>query len=302
MQGTVDGFTYGLVTPVAAFLMAALGAALGLRCTTRSLHATRSCRVGWLALGSLSIGSGVWTMHFVAMTGFTVQETPISYDKPLTFAGLAVAVVMTGIGIFIVGYRGATRMALITGGTITGLGIASMHYLGMAGMRMAARFAYDIPLVVLSVLIAGCAATAALWAAVTLRGALSGLGASILMAVAVTGMHYTGMAALDVHLHLPATLSSDLSAVLPGDRPAEMIGPMLVGPGCFLLLAAVVLLFDPRAVAGGPGPDLRLRGRPGDPRDRMVPRARPHVRQDPRGRGRRPRSTAREDAGRAWYR
>ncbi|MGW8485094.1 MHYT domain-containing protein [Streptomyces sp. NPDC055886] len=257
MQGTVDGFTYGLVTPVAAFLMAALGAALGLRCTTRSLHAARSYRAGWLALGSLSIGSGVWTMHFVAMTGFTVQETPISYDRPLTFAGLALAVVMVGIGIFIVGYRGATRMALITGGTITGLGIASMHYLGMAGMRMDARFAYDTPLVVLSVLIAGAAATGALWAAVTLRGALSGLGASILMAVAVTGMHYTGMAALDVHLHLP----SDLSAVLPGDRPAEMIGPMLVGPGCFLLLAAVVLLFDPGAVTGEPGPDPRA-GRP----------------------------------------
>ncbi|MDQ0983850.1 MHYT domain-containing protein [Streptomyces sp. V2I9] len=252
MQGTVDGFTYGLVTPVAAFLMAALGAALGLRCTTRSLRTTRGRRAGWLALGSLSIGSGVWTMHFVAMTGFTVRETPISYDKPLTFAGLAVAVVMIGIGIFIVGYRGATRMALITGGTITGLGIASMHYLGMAGMRMDARFAYDTPLVALSVLIAGCAATGALWAAVTLRGALSGLGASILMAVAVTGMHYTGMAALDVHLHLPPTLPSDLADVLPGDRPAEIIGPMLVGPGCFLLLAAVVLLFDPGAVTGEP--------------------------------------------------
>ncbi|MFD5695732.1 MHYT domain-containing protein [Streptomyces rubiginosohelvolus] len=298
MQGTVDGFTYGLVTPVAAFLMAALGAALGLRCTTRSLHATRSCRVGWLALGSLSIGSGVWTMHFVAMTGFTVQETPISYDKPLTFAGLAVAVVMIGIGIFIVGYRGATRMALITGGTITGLGIASMHYLGMAGMRMAARFAYDTPLVVLSVLIAGCAATGALWAAVTLRGALSGLGASVLMAVAVTGMHYTGMAALDVHLHLPPTLPSDLSAVLPGDRPAEMIGPMLVGPGCFLLLAAVVLLFDPGAVTGEPGQGPR----PRDHRDHPVPQARRRPRNDPHARDRRPRSTAREGAGRARYR
>ncbi|MFF8552313.1 MHYT domain-containing protein [Streptomyces sp. NPDC015501] len=252
MQGTVDGFTYGLVTPVAAFLMAALGAALGLRCTTRSLRTTRGCRAGWLALGSLSIGSGIWTMHFVAMRGFTVREAPISYDKPLTFAGLALAVVMVGIGIFIVGYRGATRMALITGGTITGLGIASMHYLGMAGMRMAAHFAYDTPLVVLSVLIAGCAATGALWAAVTLRGALSGLGASILMAVAVTGMHYTGMAALDVHLHLPPTVPSDLADVLPGDRPAEMIGPMLVGPGCFLLLAAVALMFDPGAVTGGP--------------------------------------------------
>ncbi|MFE2205290.1 MULTISPECIES: MHYT domain-containing protein [Streptomyces] len=298
MQGTVDGFTYGLVTPVAAFLMAALGAALGLRCTTRSLHATRSCRVGWLALGSLSIGSGVWTMHFVAMTGFTVQETPISYDKPLTFAGLAVAVVMIGIGIFIVGYRGATRMALITGGTITGLGIASMHYLGMAGMRMAAQFAYDTPLVVLSVLIAGCAATGALWAAVTLRGALSGLGASILMAVAVTGMHYTGMAALDVHLHLPPTLPSDLSAVLSGDRPAEMIGPMLVGPGCFLLLAAVVLLFDPGAVTGEPRPGHR----PGDHRDHLVPQARQRPRNDPHARDRRPRSTAREGTGRARYR
>ncbi|KFK89643.1 membrane protein [Streptomyces sp. JS01] len=298
MQGTVDGFTYGLVTPVAAFLMAALGAALGLRCTTRSLHATRSCRVGWLALGSLSIGSGVWTMHFVAMTGFTVQETPISYDKPLTFAGLAVAVVMIGIGIFIVGYRGATRMALITGGTITGLGIASMHYLGMAGMRMAARFAYDTPLVVLSVLIAGCAATGALWAAVTLRGALSGLGASVLMAVAVTGMHYTGMAALDVHLHLPPTLPSDLSAVLPGDRPAEMIGPMLVGPGCFLLLAAVVLLFDPGAVTGEPGKGPR----PRDHRDHPVPQARRRPRNDPHARDRRPRSTVREGAGRARYR
>ncbi|MFH8690677.1 MHYT domain-containing protein [Streptomyces sp. CB02115] len=276
MQGTVDGFTYGLVTPVAAFLMAALGAALGLRCTTRSLHASRSWRAGWLALGSLSIGSGVWTMHFVAMTGFTVQEAPISYDKPLTFAGLAVAVVMVGIGIFIVGYRGATRMALITGGTITGLGIASMHYLGMAGMRMDARFAYDTPLVVLSVLIAGCAATGALWAAVTLRGALSGLGASILMAVAVTGMHYTGMAALDVHLHLPPTLPPDLADVLPGDRPAEMIGPMLAGPAFFLLLAAVVLLFDPRAVTGDPAPGPQAR--------------------------RRPRSTARERVGGARYR
>lgn len=82
------------------------------------------------------------------------------------------------------------------------------------------------------------------------------------MAVAVTGMHYTGMAALDVHLHLPPTLPSDLADVLPGDRPAEMIGPMLAGPGCFLLLAAVMLMFDPRAVTGEPGPDPRAGQRP----------------------------------------
>lgn len=76
MQGTVDGFTYGLVTPLVAYLMACLGGALGLRCTTRSMLVARSWRGGWLALGSAAIGSGIWTMHFIAMMGFTVKETP----------------------------------------------------------------------------------------------------------------------------------------------------------------------------------------------------------------------------------
>lgn len=264
MQGTVDGFTYGLVTPVAAFLMAGLGAALGLRCTIRSLRTARSFTTGWPALGALCIGSGIWTMHFVAMTGFTVAETPISYDKPLTFAGLAMAVVMSGIGIFIVGYRGATRMALITGGTITGLGVASTHYLGMAGMRLEGRLTYETPLVVLSVLIAVATATAALWAAVSVHHLLSSLGASALLAAAVTGMHYTAMAALDVHVHLPPAVSGAPA----GDRPAEMIGPMLIGPACFLLLAALVIMFDPRAVTGGPDPGPRVPETAGGPRNR----------------------------------
>nr|WP_202481911.1 MHYT domain-containing protein [Streptomyces sp. SID5594] len=184
-----------------AFFAACVGAALGLRCGIRSLRTHRSFKTGRLALGALSIGCGIWTMHYVAMTGFTVVEAPLSHDKPHTFAALAVAVVMAGVGLFIVGYRGATRMALITGGTLTGLGIASTHYLGMAGIRFRGHFTYETPLVVLSVLIAATAATAALRAALSARVLLSGLGAGVMMAVAVTGMHYTGMAALGVHLH-----------------------------------------------------------------------------------------------------
>ncbi|WP_416976178.1 MHYT domain-containing protein, partial [Streptomyces sp. 4F14] len=102
-----DGFSYGLVTPLVAYLMACLGGALGLRCTTRSMLVSQSWRPGWLALGSAAIGSGIWTMHFVAMMGFTVKETPVHYDKAMTFASLAVAIVMVGVGIFIVGYKGA---------------------------------------------------------------------------------------------------------------------------------------------------------------------------------------------------
>uniref|UniRef100_A0AAU3H238 MHYT domain-containing protein n=1 Tax=Streptomyces sp. NBC_01401 TaxID=2903854 RepID=A0AAU3H238_9ACTN len=251
MQGTVDGFTYGLVTPVTAFLMACLGAALGLRCTTRSLRTRGASRAGWLALGATSIGSGIWTMHFIAMLGFSVREAPVSYDRPLTYASLAVAIVMVGVGIFLVGYRGATPMALVTGGTITGLGIASMHYLGMAGMNFAGLFEYQTLTVALSVVIAVVASTVALWAAVNIHGFLPSLGASVVMGVAVTGMHYTGMAALQVHLH------PDAAPAGPGEAPTSLLLPMMIGPGCFLLLAAVIVMIDPLVVTGtsrGAGP------------------------------------------------
>ncbi|MEU7055599.1 MHYT domain-containing protein [Streptomyces sp. NPDC046197] len=243
MQGTVDGFSYGLVTPLVAYLMACLGGALGLRCTTRALLVAQSWRPGWLALGAAAIGSGIWTMHFVAMIGFTVGGAPIHYDRPMTYASLGLAIVMVGIGIFIVGYKGATGSALFTGGTITGLGVASMHYLGMAGMRLNGWFAYNTLTVAASVVIAVVAATAALWAAGQVRGFLWSVGASLAMGLAVTGMHYTGMAALSVHVH-------DTGSTATGESPAALLAPMLIGPLGFLLLAGVVVMFDPLVVVG----------------------------------------------------
>ncbi|MEU8590296.1 MHYT domain-containing protein [Streptomyces sp. NPDC048664] len=260
MQGTVDGFSYGLVTPVVAFLMACLGSALGLRCTVRSMVVTRSWRAGWLALGSAAIGSGVWTMHFIAMMGFTVRQTPIHYDRAITFASLAVAILMVGVGVFIVGYRGATGVALFTGGTVTGLGIASMHYLGMAGMRLNGVLEYNTLVVAVSVLVAVAAATAALWAAGRRRGFVWTVGASLVMGLAVCVMHYTGMAALTVHLH-------DSSGSPEGESPAALLAPLMIGPLVFLCLAGAVVLFDPLMIKGTPDwtPDERKPGVPAHP-------------------------------------
>lgn len=270
MQGTVDGFTYGLVTPVVAYLMASLGGALGLRCTTRSMLVAQSWRPGWLALGAAAIGSGIWTMHFVAMMGFTVEGAPIHYDRPMTFASLGVAIVMVGVGLFIVGYKGAKGAALFTGGTITGLGIASMHYLGMAGMRLNGRFEYNTVTVACSVVIAMCAATAALWAAGQVRGFLWSVGASLVMGLAVSGMHYTGMAALSVHLH-------HSGAPVTGESPASLLWPMLVGPLAFLVIAGVVVMFDPMLVMGKPDwtPVEHKPGVPAHPAVHHPPRRRP---------------------------
>ncbi|MFI6081806.1 MHYT domain-containing protein [Streptomyces sp. NPDC051217] len=271
MQGTTDGFSYGLITPVAAFLMACLGGALGLRCAIRSLHTPeRGRKAGWLALAAIAIGSGVWTMHFIAMTGFSVAETPVTYDRATTFASLGLAIVMVGVGLFIVGYRGATTMALVTGGTVTGLGIASMHYLGMAGMRLRGSVEYDTLTVGGSVVIAVVAATTALWAAASVHGLLVSVAASVAMGVAVTGMHYTAMAAVHVHLR---TSGGPAEGTEGGESAATLLGPMLVGPGVFLLLAAVVVIFDPLMVMGGRERRAPLpRSRPGrGPHERPLP-------------------------------
>lgn len=246
MNGTIDGFSYGLVTPVAAYVMACVGSALGLRCVVRTVHHEPGWRLGWLALGASALGCGIWTMHFIAMTGFSVAETPITYDIPLTVLSLAVAIVVVSAGVFIVGHRGATRTALTVGGAITGLGVATMHYLGMFAMRLNGDLGYNAFTVTLSVIIALVAATAALWAAVSVQGFVRTLGASLVMGLAVTGMHYTGMAAVSVHLHN----SIETAPTVSGQEGSSLLLPMLLGPIIFLILATAVVMFDPVLILG----------------------------------------------------
>ncbi len=247
MHGTVDGFGYGAITPIAAYIMACFGSALGLRCTMRALLVTRSWRLGWLTLGAGCIGSGIWTMHFIAMMGFTVREASIRYDTALTFASLAVAIGVVGIGVFIVGIRGANPKSLIAAGLITGLGVAVMHYMGMAAMQVhRGALQYDTFTVTLSVVIAVLAATAALWAASQVRGILWSLGASLIMGVAVTGMHYTGMAAVGVRLH--STTGHQYGG--SGSSSIDLLVPMLIGPLAFLLIAGAIVMFDPLMMTG----------------------------------------------------
>ncbi|MCX4400731.1 MHYT domain-containing protein [Streptomyces sp. NPDC059837] len=245
MTADVSDFYYGAATPVAAYLMACLGAALGLRCTTRSLQRRRQDRkAGWLTLGAVSIGCGIWTMHFIAMIGFSVGGALVSYDSAMTVLSLVVAIAVVAVGVFLVGYRGAAPLNLGVAGVITGLGVAAMHYIGMAAIRMPGTLRYDVPTVALSVLIAVAAATAALWAAVSIHTLWSSLGASLVMGVAVTGMHYTGMAAVSVHVTQQVTASQSPAGLL------SFLLFMLAGPLAVLLIAAVIVMFDPDMVLG----------------------------------------------------
>ncbi|MFE4175705.1 MHYT domain-containing protein [Streptomyces sp. NPDC056909] len=127
---------------------------------------------------------------------------------------------------------------------MTGLGVAAMHYLGMSGIQLHGTLEYSAPRVVLSVMIAVVAATTALWAAVLVHGFLASLGASMVMGIAVTGMHYTGMAAISVQPH------SASGAFDEGNTPTSLVFPMLLGPTVFLVLAGVVVMLDPLLVPG----------------------------------------------------
>lgn len=254
----IHHFTYGWFNPIAAYLMAFLGSMLGLAATARARQArTRGRQARWLVMASVSIGgSGVWLMHFMAMLGFDVPGATIRYDPILTLGSMLLAVVPVGIGLFLVsrapagtggsrpfswdgtGPAPSTRDGearrhhvvprVLGGGLFTGLGVFAMHYTGMLGMRVAGTIYFDPGLVAASGLVAVVAATAALWFATAVRGWAPILAASLVMGVAICGMHYTGMAAMRVRL-------SPEPVEISGISPFLLIVPITV-------LAAVALV------------------------------------------------------------
>src|SRR6185295_611334 len=178
-----------------SYVVSVFGAYTSLRLVLRMRNARGRAFGGWLLGAALAMGGGaIWAMHFIGMIAVKM-DMPVRYDVATTAASMVLAVIVTGIGLWIVG-RGAARPArLVAAGTFTGLGVAGMHYLGMAAMRMPADLTYDTKLVALSVVIAAVAATAAFWIALNMAGAWKQVASAFVMGAAVCGMHYTGMAA-----------------------------------------------------------------------------------------------------------
>ncbi|MGW7312479.1 MHYT domain-containing protein [Streptomyces sp. NPDC054865] len=239
-MGHLDHAAYGWLTPVLSYVMASIGAALGLRCTVRALAATGASRRNWLLTAASAIGTGIWTMHFVAMLGFHVTGTEIRYHVPLTILSLLVAVLVVGAGVCAVGYGRSRGRALVLGGLTTGLGVASMHYLGMAALRLHGQVTYRPLTVGLSVAIAVIAATAALWAALNIKSPVAVAGASLVMGAAVSSMHYTGMAAVAVRV-------APSDAALSGATAMQFIFPLAVGLGSYLFITAAFVALSPTA-------------------------------------------------------
>ncbi|MDG4766212.1 MHYT domain-containing protein [Solwaraspora sp. WMMD406] len=230
----IHHFEYGLITPTLSYALSVLGSFLGLICAVRVREATTpGRRAWWLILAAFAIGgTAIWTMHFMAMLGFGVVGTQIRYDVAITAASAVIAIAAVGAGLFLVGFGRPSLVKILIGGVFTGLGVAAMHYTGMAAMRLNGDIGYDALRVGLSVAIAVVAATVALWLAVTVRRPLAMTGAALLMGVAVNGMHFTGMTAMSVHLHEP-------TGVLTGATAATLLVPI----GVAVLLVVIGLVY-----------------------------------------------------------
>ena len=154
----------------------------------------------WLLGGSFAMGTGIWSMHFIGMMAFSLPIA-LRYDIPTTLVSLGVAIVTSAAAIYIAAGASLGWKRLAYGSAAMGAGICVMHYSGMSAIRIQPAIEYDSALVALSILVAVGASYAALWLAFRLRSGhswklnLARLSAALIMGLAISGMHYIGMAA-----------------------------------------------------------------------------------------------------------
>lgn len=224
---------YWLVLLSVVVAITASYVALDLTSRVAASHGRRAARRYWLGGGAISMGSGIWSMHFIGVLGFRLP-TAVSYDIPITLLSLLIAVTASGFALVIASSASLGVRWLLGGGVLMGIAIAAMHYTGMAAMRMDPPIRYQSSLLSLSILIAVAASVVALSSAYKFRmdSILSAFwkkaGSALVMGSAIYGMHYTGMAAAQFAPHSVSKVS-----------PAQDIDPVWFAA----VLGALTLLF-----------------------------------------------------------
>ncbi|RAO75604.1 MHYT domain-containing protein [Dyella jiangningensis] len=227
---------YNAVLVVLSYVVSVLGSFTALQFALGISRAENPGQrwVAVLAAGTAMGGGAIWAMHFIAMIACNMG-VQVTYDVVLTAISALLAIVACSIGLAVVSVGAVGWLNLLFAGVLMGLGVAGMHYLGMAAMLTSAQISYDGGFVVLSVVIAIVASMAALWLAFNLRGRLQMLGSALVMGVAVCGMHYTGMSAVDMAMGdtLPAGFAQGLSG--------DYLGMVVFGVVVVLLALALGL-------------------------------------------------------------
>jgi serine phosphatase RsbU (regulator of sigma subunit)/NO-binding membrane sensor protein with MHYT domain len=193
--------TYNWALVVLSVIIASLAAYAALGGAGRiSAAKTPVAEWSWLATGAVAMGIGIWAMHFIGMLAFTLPVA-VGYDLLITLTSMVPAILASGLVLHVIGREHIGLSRLVLGGVLMGAGIGLMHYTGMAAMRMDAVMAYDPVIFIVSILVAVALSIVALYAKFLVIDNTQSLvhwaqwGTAVVMGLAVSGMHYTGMAA-----------------------------------------------------------------------------------------------------------
>mgnify|MGYP000002638629 CR=1 FL=1 len=236
--------TYSAGLVALSFFIAVLASAMAIQITSQAVGVQhKSLRLLMLGSGSIALGGGVWSMHFIGMLAFALC-TDVSYQPGLTIFSMLPSVAASWVALELISKKRLAWTQLLLGGVLVGAGIGTMHYTGMAAMQMSAALRYDLPMFLLSILVAVVLAILALWVRFGLRRFDLAphwltLLSSLVMGGAITGMHYTGMAAARF---VPPP------GFVPADQPGEL--PLVLAMAisfttlaiCGLVLAVNLLL------------------------------------------------------------
>jgi NO-binding membrane sensor protein with MHYT domain len=217
--------TYDLRLVILSYLVAVFSSYIALDFTGRLRDQTNTNMsiMLWFVGGSIAMGAGIWSMHFIGMLSFSMPTMIMNYDPYWTMFSLFVAIIASSFAFFLLKSKIINITKLVIGGIILGIAIASMHYAGMEAMKINMDIYYLPKLFFLSIFIAIIASEAALWLAIRSNQVVSKIRVRLkvisacIMGLAIWGMHYTGMAsavfiAKNSHAHdIPALDPSILS-------------------------------------------------------------------------------------------
>ena len=201
--------SYDQLLVIVSIFVAFLASYTALDMAGRVATSTGKVAQVWLIGGGFAMGVGIWSMHFIGMLAMNMAMV-MSYDPSLTLISMIIAVMASIFALWIVCYGELPLHRLMIGALILGSGVVAMHYTGMAALMFEPGIVWNWNWIILSVVIALAASTAALWLAFKLRQGGGGVallraGAATLMGAAIAGMHYTGMAAASFPMGSHAT-------------------------------------------------------------------------------------------------
>ncbi|WP_119166141.1 MHYT domain-containing protein [Algihabitans albus] len=184
--------SYDPVLVIASVLVAVMAAYTGLRLASGLSQLDAVTRKQEIAKAATALGGGIWSMHFIGMLAVQIP-VPIRYDALATLGSVLVAILVTGLGLLVLHSGPRTRRRICFAGTLTGLGIVSMHYIGMSAIGGNCIVVYKPAGYVISTAIAIAASIAALWLAYSRRTKLQIALGSVLLGITIASMHYSAM-------------------------------------------------------------------------------------------------------------